>query len=654
MMRSALEWKKYYSSKEFLDNYLYDGADLGVKCTEHGTTFRLWSPMAERVTLNFYDMGNGGDLLSRIPMSREEKGVWSYEDKRELHGVYYDFTLVIEGEEIRSADPYARACGVNGNRSMVVDLRKTDPEGWDKDQTPKKQEETIVYELHVKEFSWDKSGGFPENYRGKYKAFTCVDTTLNQDGKHATGLKYLKDLGVTHLQLMPVYDYGSVDEAGDDSAFNWGYDPMNYNVPEGSYATDAEHGEVRIREFKEMIQSIHKQGFGVIMDVVYNHTYCLDTSLQHTAPWYYYRMFEDGKISDGSACGNDIASERYMCGKYILESVLYWVEEYHIDGFRFDLMGLLDVELMNRIRKELDDRYGKGTIILYGEPWAAAETAMEGNAVPATKANIHLLDENIGIFCDNTRDTIKGSALRGKEPGFINGACGLEAQMLQSAGAWCMDPPKESGICGVKSPQQIVTYVSAHDNHTLWDKLKETIEDEEECMRLNRMAAAVYMTCQGVLFFLSGEEFARTKDGHDNTFRSPITLNRLDWNLAWKNEELVEYYKGLIALRKQCPGLCDKSTDSAKRIHNMWGKDGIVSFYVDNIQDKAEKDGSDRWQELKVIYNSTKKGMKVHLGQENGWKLLCDAKSSWLWKEDISAGECFEIEPQSVAVFGRS
>ena len=646
-MRSALEWKKYYSDKDFLDHYLYEGTDLGVKCTEDGTTFKLWSPVAECVTLNFYDMGNGGELLSRIPMFKEEKGVWSYSDERELHGVYYDFTIVIDGEKIQSGDPYAKACGVNGERSMVVNLKKTDPEGWEEDKTPEKQEETIVYELHVKEFSWDKSGGFPEAYRGKYKAFTCTDTTLNQDGKHATGMQYLKDLGVTHLQLMPVYDYGSVDEAGDDSEFNWGYDPVNYNIPEGSYATDARHGEVRIREFKEMIQSIHNQGFGVIMDVVYNHTYCLDTSLQHTVPWYYYRMFEDGRISNGSACGNDVASERYMCGKYILESVLYWVEEYHIDGFRFDLMGLLDVDLMNRIRKELDKRYGKGTIILYGEPWAAAETAMEGSSLQAVKSNISLLNENIGIFCDNTRDAIKGSALRGKEPGFINGAVGLEEDMIQSAGAWCMNPPEESGICGVKCPNQIVTYVSAHDNHTLWDKLQETVEGKEKCMRLNRMAAAVYMTCQGMLFFLSGEEFARTKDGQDNTFRSPITLNRLDWNLAWKNQELVEYYKGLIALRKQCPGLCDKTKDSVKRIHNTWKKDGVVSFYVDNDTDS-------RWKELKIVYNSTDKKMKVHFGKEQNWKILCDADSSWIWKENLAVEDYFEIEPESVAVFGKS
>lgn len=293
-------------------------------------------------------------------MKRQENGVWSYETGESLHGVYYDFLLDIEGERIQSADPYARACGVNGTRSMAVDLRKTDPEGWEEDVAPQKEGEQIIYELHVKEFSWDVSGGFPEHVRGKYPAFCCENTSLYGEGTYPTGTAYLKQLGVNYVQLMPVYDYGSVDEAGRADGFNWGYDPLNYNVPEGSYSTDPFHGEVRIRELKEAIQALHRQGFRVIMDVVYNHTYSLDSWLQKTMPWYFYRVWEDGSVSNGSACGNDVASEQAMCAKYILESVLYWAEEYHMDGFRFDLMGLLDVELMNRIRKGLDARYGTG------------------------------------------------------------------------------------------------------------------------------------------------------------------------------------------------------------------------------------------------------------------------------------------------------
>jgi len=642
-MRDRVELKKYYSSRAFLKNFVYDGNDLGVECNEDKTTFRLWSPEAEGIILNLYHAGNGEKAYRQIPMEAREKGVWSWETDEELHGVYYDYLITRDGEKVLTADPYAKACGVNGLRSMAVNLKKTDPEGWEKDQSPEEGEERIVYELHVKEFSWDKSGGFPEEYRGKYKAFTCKHTTLNNDGIHPTGLDYLKELGVTHIQIMPMYDYGSVDEDGDDTEFNWGYDPVNYNVPEGSYATDAKHGEVRIKEMKEMIQSIHEAGFGVIMDVVYNHTYSLDSWLQKTLPWYFYRVFPDGTISNGSACGNDVASERAMCGKYILDSVLYWAKEYHIDGFRFDLMGLLDVDLMNRIRKELDLQYGKGKKIIYGEPWAATKTAVEGRKKLAKKNNIGLLDENVGAFCDSTRDGIKGSALKPKKAGFINGAQKKEDEMLASVMAWCANPYQARGWKNVKAPSQIVTYVSAHDNHTLWDKLKETVP-EEECMRLNKMAAAVYMTCQGTLFFLSGEEFARTKDGLDNTFNAPISLNCLKWEQAWQNHELVHYYQGLIALRKKISGLCDKSEDSDKKITDIWKEKQIVGFTVNN-------DEGCLWSQVKVIYNASKKAFLCDL--DGNWELLCDGNDSWCFEKEIHVDGQVEVSAQSVVILGR-
>ena len=642
-MRDRVELKKYYSSRAFLKNFVYDGNDLGVECNEDKTIFRLWSPEAEGVILNLYHAGNGEKAYRQIPMEAREKGVWSWETDEELHGVYYDYLITRDGEKVLTADPYAKACGVNGLCSMAVNLKKTDPEGWEKDQSPEEGEERIVYELHVKEFSWDKSGGFPEEYRGKYKAFTCKHTTLNNDGIHPTGLDYLKELGVTHIQIMPMYDYGSVDEDGDDTEFNWGYDPVNYNVPEGSYATDAKHGEVRIKEMKEMIQSIHEAGFGVIMDVVYNHTYSLDSWLQKTLPWYFYRVFPDGTISNGSACGNDVASERAMCGKYILDSVLYWAKEYHIDGFRFDLMGLLDVDLMNRIRKELDLQYGKGKKIIYGEPWAATKTAVEGRKKLAKKNNIGLLDENVGAFCDSTRDGIKGSALKPKKAGFINGAQKKEDEMLASVMAWCANPYQARGWKNVKAPSQIVTYVSAHDNHTLWDKLKETVP-EEECMRLNKMAAAVYMTCQGTLFFLSGEEFARTKDGLDNTFNAPISLNCLKWEQAWQNHELVHYYQGLIALRKKISGLCDKSEDSDKKITDIWKEKQIVGFTVNN-------DEGCLWSQVKVIYNASKKAFLCDL--DGNWELLCDGNDSWCFEKEIHVDGQVEVSAQSVVILGR-
>ena len=644
IMKTAAEWKEYYTDPEFHKKYTYEEHNLGVQCSEKGTAFRIWSPCAEFVTLRLYEDGSQGIPYLYIPMKREEKGVWKYETVQELHGIYYDYEVMIDGEVQETADPYAKACGMNGKRSMAVNLTKTNPDGWETDKAPEQPVETIIYELHIKEFSWDKSGGFPEEYRGKYKAFLCEDTTLFDDGIHKTGCAYLRNLGITHVQLMPCYDYGSVDEAGDADAFNWGYDPVNYNVPEGSYATDARHGEVRIREMKEMIQSLHRQGFRVVMDVVYNHTYSLDSWLQRTVPWYYYRVNADGSVSDGSACGNDTANERPMCGNYILDSVLYWAEEYHIDGFRFDLMGLLDVELMNRIRRELDLKHGKGEKILYGEPWTASESAMEGEAKGAEKKNLVLLDPGIGIFSDNTRNAIKGSVFDVDKVGFVNGAYGQEENILKSVKAW-----QKTEELDVTAPDQILTYVSAHDNQTLWDKIMDTVTDQETWLEINKMAAAVYMTCQGNLFLLSGEEFARTKDGMDNTYKEPIYLNRLDWERAWQYKELVEYYRGLIALRKQLPGLCDKSKDAWKRVKNMWHKPLAAGFCLDNTQAGAES----VWEMIFVVYNSREENLNVELPQ-GIWQILADKNSSFRWKESLEISGEVRVRPKEVLILGKN
>ena len=638
-MRTRQELKGLYHSSEFQEKYLYEGSDLGAVCTEEGTTFLLWSPLAEEVNLRFYKDGEKTPCHQIISMEKEKKGVWAYRRSENLHGVYYDYEITLDGEKTVTGDPYARACGVNGIRSMVCDLKKTDPKHWDEDKRPEPSPENVIYELHVKEFSWETSGGFKKENRGKYRAFTDEHTTLHGDGVHPTGLDYLKELGVTHVQIMPAYDYGSVDEKS-ETDFNWGYDPVNYNVPEGSYSTDPEHGEVRIREFKEMIQSLHRNGFRVIMDVVYNHMYSLDNNLNRTVPWYYFRTDKNGEISNGSACGNDVASERPMCARYILDSVLYWVREYHIDGFRFDLMGLLDVELMNRIRRELDAVYGEGEILIYGEPWAADATAMEDGTAPALKNNIQLLDKNIGMFCDNTRDAVKGHVFEAETPGFVNGAQDMEDKILDSVTAWC-------GKGGAKAPSQIITYVSAHDNWTLWDKLEKTIPDKKERERVNRLAAAVYMTCQGNLFFLSGEEFARTKDGYENTYNASIELNWLDWERAYEYQELRRYYQGLIALRKQLSGLCDKSEEAWKRISGQWKEEGAVGFLVDN----RDKEQTSPWKKLLIIYNRTETTVKREL-PEGEWELLLNGESSFLWKEAKKA-EKAEAAPVSVLLLGQ-
>lgn len=652
-MKRRQELKRLYQTSEFHRKYQYEKEDLGAICTEEGTSFRLWSPLAKEVRLKLYQDGSEGGWFREISMQKEEHGVWTYRTGESLHGIYYIYEIVHEKETVLAGDPYARACGINGIRSMIVDLKQTDPDGWETDHRPEAGTETIIYELHVKEFSWDPAGGFSEENRGKYRAFTEEHTTLYGDGIHPTGLDYLKELGVTHIQIMPAYDYGSVDETKEEG-FNWGYDPENYNVPEGSYATDATHGEVRIREFKEMVQSLHRNGFRVIMDVVYNHMYSLENNLNKTVPWYYFRTEEDGTISNGSACGNDMASERPMCAKYILDSICYWVEEYHVDGFRFDLMGLLDVDLMNRIRKELDQRYGTGEILLFGEPWAADVTAMEGSAIPALKENIDMLDCGVGMFCDDTRDAIKGHVFEEKIPGFVNGAEGLEQDLLNSVRAWCKGGANETEKVKAKAPSQIITYVSAHDNWTLWDKLGKTIADEEERLRINKMAAAIYMTCQGNLFFLSGEEFARTKEGLENTYNAPIELNRLDWQRAYTYHDLRTYYQGLIALRKQLPGLCDKSSQAVDRIYDTWTKPGVAGFFVDNYEAQGSTawKSENRWKRLCVIYNSTDAVVEKEL-PDGTWELLLDGESSFCWQKEVCAEKAVAA-PHSVAVFGES
>lgn len=650
-LMTAKELKVVYSSEKFRETYDYDGM-LGALYCEDQTIFRVWSPFAEYVELNLYHDGDSSPAFEKVVLQKKEKGVWEFVKAGNACGIYYDYDVCVNGRIRRTADPYARACGVNGVRSMVTDLLLTNPEGWEEDVCPPYETEQMIYEVHVKEFSFDPSGGFSEGVRGKYAAFLEDGTTLYQDGIHPTGLSYLKNLGVTHIQLMPSYDYGSVDEAGDGNEFNWGYDPMNYNVPEGSYSSDSYHGEVRIREMKEMIQSLHRHGFRVIMDVVYNHTYRADSWFQRMVPWYYYRQNEDGSMSDGSGCGNDVASERSMCGRYILDSVLYWAGEYHIDGFRFDLMGLLDVELMNRIRRALDDRYGKNEKLVFGEPWAAADSPMEGKSIPALKQNVRELDLGIGVFCDSTRDAVKGHIFEAETPGFVNGGDGFETSVLHGVDAWC----DKNQVLWAKAPSQIITYVSSHDNLTLWDKLIDTMDPDrqyhrrnEEIVRVYKLAAAIYLTCQGNLFMLSGEEFLRTKEGISDSFQSPIEINRLDWKQAYENEDIVKYYQEFISLRKILPGLCDKSEKASERItRKRQEQKGCVSFCVDNRSNDTET----MWEQLYIAYNSGSKPVTLKL-PEGEWEVLADGERADLWKQTIRADGTYEAARTAVVVLGR-
>ena len=634
--------------RAFHEKYFYSGRDLGAQRRDGRTVFKLWSPYADEILLHLYPDGGNGQHIRQVLLKPAESGLWIYEAEEDLSGVYYDFEIRRGDKWCRTADPYARACGANSARSMVVDLKTTDPDGWENDRPPAAAKDPLIYELHVKDFSWDKSGGFPEDVRGTYRAFLYPDTTLNGGGAHPTGLAHLKALGVTHVQLMPVYDFGSVDETGPENQFNWGYDPVNYNVPEGSYSSDPSDGAVRIREMKEMIQSLHKNGFRVIMDVVYNHTYSRDSWLDRTLPGYYYRHWEDGTPSNGSACGNDVTTERPMCSQYICDSVMYWAREYHIDGFRFDLMGLLDVDLMNRIRREMDEAFGRGEILLYGEPWSDSASPMEEGSLPCTKNNIAKLDTLIGVFCDNTRDAVRGHVFETKEPGFVNGGTRLEQDIYCSAAAWRFGD--KSFV--PKAPSQVLTYISAHDNLTLWDKIAATMDPKEgfhtkdiRVRKAYRLAAAVYLMCQGIHFMLSGEEFARTKEGDENSYKSSIEINRLDWRLVQENRDILEYYRGLIALRRELPGVCDLSEQAASRIGYPVLEEGFVSFHVDNA-------GSEKWEELLIAFNAGERDRTVKL-PGGSWELLTDGTDSFLWENPHAIQGEYRIGPLEAAVFGR-
>lgn len=625
--RTALEWKALFESEEFREAFFYEGTDLGAAYSTERTVFKVWAPTAERVEVKLYRTGSdqerGSASLRQLPMERGEKGTWQVSVKGDLAGIYYTWMVTANGETKECADIYGKAAGVNGLRSMVVDLEETNPEGWETEHEALQKEADpkapVIYEVHVKDFSNDADSGVPSALRGKFKAFTCAETGLKGDPEKPTCVSYLKKLGVTHVHLLPMYDYGSVDEAGDTAQFNWGYDPVNYNVPEGSYSTDPFHGEVRIRECKEMIQALHRAGIRVVMDVVYNHTYSVDSWFQRTVPYYYYRLEEDGSFSNGSVCSNDTASERPMYRKFMIDSVCYWAKEYHLDGFRFDLMGLHDVETMNEIRKALDRLpYGE-QILMYGEPWAGGPTAMEEGFVQAVKANASLLDGRIAFFNDDTRDAIKGSVFFAEKPGFVNGKKKMEAKIRSSVLAWC----DGKGGYLPHGPLQVLSYVSAHDNYTLWDKLLFTryeepdfLKKDEDILKQNRLAAGIYLTCLGIPFFQAGEEGARTKLGIGDSYSSPAALNQLDWKRIYEYNDLVEYYAGLIALRQHFSAYKQDGMDVLRRITFLDAPEDAVAFYFagenggqtaddcgENGCSAAAEDG-DWWQELTVIYNA--------------------------------------------------
>ena len=646
--KTPAQWKILFENVPFHRENYYTGP-LGPDYTPGGTCLRLWAPTAEAVTVTLYHKGDGGAVLGTKPLARGAQGVWSVWLPGEQHGRYYTFAVTVDGITRETGDPYARAAGVNGVRSMIVDLARTAPSGWERDVRPNiPPAQRTVWEVSVRDFSQDTASGVRPAWRGKYMAFTQQGTTLHGDGIHPTCLNYLKRLGVKYVQLMPIFDFGSVDEAKPLlRQYNWGYDPTNFNVPEGSYSTDPTRGEVRIRECREMIAALHAAGIGVVMDVVYNHTYRTENPLNSTVPYYFFRQNPDGSFSNGSGCGNEFASERPMARRYLIDSILYWAKEYHIDGFRFDLMGLYDAESINAVRAALDALPGGRDILLYGEPWQGGASQL--HRYEANKANLAMLNERVGIFCDDTRDAIKGGCFDAREPGYVEGKPGSFWDIGAAVAAWCRSdrlPPH--------APSQIVSYVSAHDNFTLWDKLlcvryekPEFTARDTVALAQNRLAAGIYLTSFGLPFMQAGEEFARTKKGVSNSYRSSPALNRLDWNRAEQYHALVDYYRGLLALRAAFPRLGSTDRHAPEALQFFALEQPLVGWTLPAVWG----DGA-AWSALCVFYNPTDTTRTVPLpaGQ---WKLLSDGTSSSLWRGQsrIFTGNV-PLAPYSATIFG--
>ena len=646
--KTSAQWKTLFENVPFHRENYYTGP-LGPDYTPGGTCLRLWAPTAEAVTVTLYHKGDGGAVLGTEPLVRGAHGVWSIWLPGEQHGRYYTFAVTADGITRETGDPYARAAGVNGVRSMIVDLARTAPSGWERDVRPTiPPAQRAVWEVSVRDFSQDAASGVRPAWRGKYMAFTQQGTTLHGDGIHPTCLNYLKRLGVKYVQLMPIFDFGSVDEAKPLlRQYNWGYDPTNFNVPEGSYSTDPTRGEVRIRECREMIAALHAAGIGVVMDVVYNHTYRTENPLNSTVPYYFFRQDPDGSFSNGSGCGNEFASERPMARRYLIDSILYWAKEYHIDGFRFDLMGLYDAESINAVRAALDALPGGRDILLYGEPWQGGASQL--HRYEANKENLAMLNERVGIFCDDTRDAIKGGCFDAREPGYVEGKPGSFWDIGGAVAAWCRSdrlPPH--------APSQIVSYVSAHDNFTLWDKLlcvryekPEFTARDTVALAQNRLAAGIYLTSFGLPFMQAGEEFARTKKGVGNSYRSSPALNRLDWNRAEQYHALVDYYRGLLALRAAFPRLGSTDRHAPEALQFFALEQPLVGWMLPAVWG----DGA-AWSALCVFYNPTETTCTVSLpaGQ---WKLLSDGTSSSLWRgpSRVFTGNA-TLAPYSATIFG--
>lgn len=605
-----------YLTKNFENKYTYTGNDLGSVYSKDSTSFRVYAPTAESVILNLYEDGLQGEPYKTVKMEPAENGTYKTVVSGDLHKKYYTYTAKVNGKEREAVDPYAKAAGANGLRGMVVDLRATDPEGFAEEKRPEKINTTdaVIYELHIRDFSMDTSSGM--KYKGKYKAFT-EEGTVNGDNLK-TGVEHIKELGVTHVHLLPSFDYGSVDETKlDVPQYNWGYDPVNYNVPEGSYSTDPFHGEVRIKEFKEMVQALHKSGLCVVMDVVYNHVFDAEEfCYQKIVPGYFFRMNGD-TFSDASACGNETASNHLMVRKFMVDSLKYWAEEYHIDGFRFDLMAIHDITTMNEIRKALDEV--DENILIYGEGWTAKESMLPKKERALKQYTYRM--PGIAAFSDDIRDAVKGSVFEELEKGFVSGEKHLErliqfgvtgavghSQLYRKNVSYKQKIPAPWAA----APSQCVNYTSCHDNYTLWDKLAISNQgkSQEELEAMNKLAIAIILTSQGIPFIHAGEEILRSKPDEtkeygyvEDSFNSSDEINSIKWDTKKEHLDIFSYYQGLIAFRKETKALRLRTKEEIEQyIKFLPIVPGLVSYVI-----KTED------EEVLIAYNAGKKEVTLEL-----------------------------------------
>jgi pullulanase, type I len=618
-----------HPSTERLDSYdkypSYYGSDLELVYTPEQSVFTLWAPSADRVRLNLYASGEEGDPEEHVEMEKAGYGTWRIHIDRDLKGSFYTFQIEKNGKWLNETPGiWAKAVGINGNRAAVIDWNETNPDGWKSDRSPelKMYSDIILYELHHRDFSIAPDSGI-EN-KGKFLALTETGTKTPEG--EATGLDHLKELGVTHIHILPSFDFATVDETRlDENHYNWGYDPKNYNVPDGSYSTDPANPVVRIREFKEMVKSLHQNGFRIVLDVVYNHTASTDHSnFDLTVPGYFYRQNADGSYSNASGCGNETASEREMVRHYIIESVKFWAREYHIDGFRFDLMGIHDIETMNRLRSELLEI--DPTIFVYGEGWVAADSPLPFEQ-RAVKENVGQM-EGIGVFNDEFRDGLKGSTFDEQEPGYASGNINGHFEPVKYGIVGGTDHPQVDygGLlyCNAPyagAPSQMINFVSCHDGYTLVDKLKLSVQGDhatDELIPIDKLVHTVLLTAQGIPFIRSGEEIMQDKQGEPNSYKSPDSINRIDWSLKAKNREVFDFIRGLIALRKAHPAFRIPTVEGLQQWLRFMdtGDSGVIAYTL------GEYANNDEWKEILVAYNGNRHEAEIGI-PEGEWNVVC-------------------------------